>query len=488
MKKSLFNNAIYKAILSFVNIVVPLLVGPYITKLLNVELYGIYNTVYAEFQVFLIFASFGLYTYGMREISKIRNDKNKVSKLFTNLFIISILSNLIISSIYFIYIRTTSSGITFLLYFIMMIQFVGNTFYIEFLNEALENYKFITVKTLIIKILYLISIFLFVKKASDVAMYAIIVSLVIFANNIVSFIYAKKYIKFDFKNIKLKRYIIPLLTILIIENTDLLYSQLDRIMLGKFVNGVAVSMYYIPYYIVSTLSAIPYSLINVSIPRMAYLVANEGKEAYLESLNKVISSFLFMILPMCFGILVLAYEVIYLYAGTKYMACVSVLVVSCIIRIFLSVGGMLTHLVMYPNNQEKKLLIFSFAGGMINLGLNSLLVYFKVLNPLNAMLTTLVAEIAIIVMMLIYVKRKCDFIPKIISRQNLIYLGLSLMFIPISMLIKWIDFGFYYNIMVIIVLCVSLYGGVLLLMKDENIQLIKDKIFKMLKFKKQEVK
>ena len=145
---------------------------------------------------------------------------------------------------------------------------------------------------------------------------------------------------------------------------------------------------------------------------------------------------------------------------------------------------MLTHLVMYPNNQEKKLLIFSFAGGMINLGLNSLLVYFKVLNPLNAMLTTLVAEIAIIAMMLIYVKRKCDFIPKIISRQNLIYLGLSLMFIPISMLIKWIDFGFYYNIMVIIVLCVSLYAGVLLLMKDENMQLIKDKIFKMLKFKK----
>ena len=150
MKKSLFENAIYKSILSFVNIVIPLLIGPYITKLLNIELYGIYNTVYSEFQVFLTFASFGLYTYGIREISKIRNNKEKVSKLFTNLFCISILSNLIVGLIYFAYAYTTSTGITLLLYCIMMIQIVGNIFYIEFLNEALENYKFITIKTLII--------------------------------------------------------------------------------------------------------------------------------------------------------------------------------------------------------------------------------------------------------------------------------------------------------------------------------------------------
>ena len=103
MKKSLFKNTIYKSMLSFVNIVVPLLIGPYIVKLLDVELYGIYNTVFAEFQVFLVFASFGLYTYGVREISKIRDDKEKVSKLFSNLFVISIISNLLVCIIYFIY-------------------------------------------------------------------------------------------------------------------------------------------------------------------------------------------------------------------------------------------------------------------------------------------------------------------------------------------------------------------------------------------------
>ena len=144
MQKTLFKNTIYKALLSFANIVIPLLVGPYIVKLLNVELYGTYNKVYADFQFFLTFASFGIYTYGIREISKIRDNKEKVSKLLSNLFLLSLLSNICVGLIYFIYAKLISSGITYTLYLIMLIQIVGNIFYIEFVNEALENYQFIT--------------------------------------------------------------------------------------------------------------------------------------------------------------------------------------------------------------------------------------------------------------------------------------------------------------------------------------------------------
>lgn len=476
MKKSLFKNTIYKALLSFVNIVIPLLVGPYVVKLLDVELYGIYNTVYAEFQVFLIFASFGLYTFGMREISKIRNDKKKVSQLFSNLFLISIISNLLVGLIYLFYSFISSSGMALVLYLIMTIQIVGNVFYIEFVNEALENYKFITIKTVVVKILYLISIFMFIKNPKDIAIYAIIVSLVNFVNNILSFIYAKKHIKFDFKNLKFKKYFSPLIVILIITNIELLYGQLDRVMLGKFVDGVSVSMYYIPYYLISTLAAIPYSIINVSIPRLSYIVANESKENYMNALNKIISSLLFIIVPMCLGVFVLAHEVIYLYAGDKYLACIPTLMISCILRIFLSTESVLTNLVMYPNNKEKTLLKFSFGCGMLNLLLNSVLVIFNILTPSTAMGTTMLVEIVLITIEYIYIVKKLDIKPKFISNQNLRYIILSLLFIPISLLVKYINFGFYINIAVIIVLCILLYGGVLMAVKDENLILIKNKI------------
>ena len=152
-EKSLFKNSIYKSLLSIANIAIPIIIGPYITKLLDIDLYGAYNKVYAEFQIFLIFATFGIYTFGVREISKIRNDEQKIANLFTNLFILGLITNLTVGIIYVIYALLSSNGITTQIYMVFIIQIVANMFYIEFLNEALENYKFITIKTLIVKIL-----------------------------------------------------------------------------------------------------------------------------------------------------------------------------------------------------------------------------------------------------------------------------------------------------------------------------------------------
>ncbi|MDO4378954.1 MAG: oligosaccharide flippase family protein, partial [Erysipelotrichia bacterium] len=369
-KSSLFKNTIYKSLLSLVNIVVPLIIGPYIMRLLDTELYGIYNKVFANYQIFFVFASFGVYTLGVREISRIRNDENKISKLFTNLFFISLLSNVLVLTIYIIFSFISSQGITRLLYLIMAIQIVANVFYVEFVNEAIENYKFITIKSVIVKIGYFIAVLLWVRKPDDVIAYALIVSFVNFANNIISFIYAKKRIKFDFSEIRFKEYIKPLVAVLIITNIDLLYSQLDRVMLGNFVSNISVTEYYIAYYLISTLSSIPYAIINVSIPRLSYLLKNEGKKTYEEKLNNSISSLLFIILPMCFGVFVMAKEAVQIYSGDKYPGLEVPLMIACIGRIILSMQSVMDHLVMYPNDREDRILRLSFIGGVCNLLFN----------------------------------------------------------------------------------------------------------------------
>lgn len=280
-KNTLFKNTIYKSILSIVNIVVPIIIGPYIMRLLDVDLYGMYNRVFAGFQMFLAFAGFGVYTLGVREISKIRDDKEKVSKLFTNLFMISMLSNLLVLILYVTYSLLTSTGMARILYLVMTIQIFANIFYVEFVNEALENYKFITIKSVIVKIIYFLSILLAVRNPDDIVIYAIVVSLTNFLNNIISFIYAKRRIKFNFSKIEIKKYIKPLIAVLVITNVDLLYSQLDRVMLGKYVNDVSVTIYYTAFYLISTLASIPYAIINVSIPRLSYLLNNKLKIIYV---------------------------------------------------------------------------------------------------------------------------------------------------------------------------------------------------------------
>ena len=306
-----------------------------------------------------------------------------------------------------------------------------------------------------------------------------------FLNNIISYIYVRKKIKFDFKSLKLLQFVRPLFLVLILTNISILYSQLDKIMLGKFVGDVAVTKYYIPYYIIYTLASIPYSVINVAIPRLTYVTKAEGMESYKKILKTTISSLLFIIIPMCFGVAVLSKEIIFLYAGDKYGDISNTLVLACIIKIIISIESVLTNLVLYVNNKEKIIVRFSFIFGISNLIMNSLLVIFKILNPFTAMLTTGIAEVLLIITQYIYIRNKMKIKVPLVTKQNIAYLILSILFIPISYIVKKINFGFYINIIIIITICASLYRGVLLIKKDESLYIIINKLKNKLKLNKE---
>lgn len=477
-QKTLFKNTFYKSMLSVVNIIIPIIIGPYITRLLDVQLYGIYNKVYSEFQIFITFASFGIYTYGIKEISKVRNDPKKVSKLFTSLFIIAVITNTLCAIIYFLYSLISSSEITQTIYMIMIIQILGNIFYIEYVNEALENYKFITIKSFIVKLIYLLSLFIFVRKPSDIIVYAIIINFTVVLNNIISYVYAKKRIKFDFHDVKIMKYLKPLITIVIISNAEFLFAQLDRVMLGSYVSNVSVTIYYLAYYLMTTLMAIPSSIVSVSLPRLSYVLSSQGKDQYLSTFKRSVSALLFISIPMCLGVAVLGKEVMYLYGGEKYLIATPCLILAAVIRITFCIESSINNLVMYPNNKETKLLKILLFFGVINLATNFTLVKLNVFTPFTAMLTTGIIEFSLGIYEYYYVRKKMDLKIEIFSKDVFGYLILGLCFIPISLFIRLFNFGLILNITLIIIVCAIFYFSILYIKKDKNLFLILNKVLR----------
>ena len=268
---------------------------------------------------------------------------------------------------------------------------------------------------------------------------------------------------------------------LVITNVDLLYSQLDRVMLGKYVNDVSVTIYYTAFYLISTLASIPYAIINVSIPRLSYLLKNKNKEVYEEKLNNSISSLLFIIVPMCLGVFVLAKEIIILYAGKKYLAAIIPLMIACITRIFISLESVMNNLVMYPNNREDRILKVSLVCGTSNLIINYLLVIFKIFSPITALATTGLVELIVFITHYIYARRKMNINVQVFSKKNITYIILSLLFIPISLLLRKFNLGFYITMILIIITCMLLYFIVLYIKKDNNLMFILDKFKNKLK-------
>ncbi|MEG1027736.1 MAG: oligosaccharide flippase family protein, partial [Oscillospiraceae bacterium] len=135
-KKSIFKNTIYKFILSTFNIIIPLVVKPYIHGLLDKQQFGTYNKALSIVSFFMILGSFGIYNFGVREISKVKEDKEKTANLFTNLFIFGTITNVISIALFILYVFLFVNNTQQSIFYVMIIQLFGNAFYIEWINEA----------------------------------------------------------------------------------------------------------------------------------------------------------------------------------------------------------------------------------------------------------------------------------------------------------------------------------------------------------------
>ncbi|BCI59799.1 oligosaccharide flippase family protein [Solibaculum mannosilyticum] len=466
-QKSLAKNGFYKATLNVFNLVIPLLVGPYVTGLLEPELYGAYNRVFSEFNVFLVIASFGIYNYGVREISRVRNDPIELNRLFSSLFLIGIITNGLTTGVYVIYALVRSQAEYEVgLYLVMIIQIVANVFYIEFVNEAKENYGFIMVKTMIVRLLYLASIFIFVRKADDILPYAIVVSATVLLNNLISYVYLKRNIRFNFKNIEIVRHIAPLIVSLLLTNVEILYTQLDKIMLSPYVNDIAVTEYYIPLTIVGMIAAVPLALVNVAIPRVSAYIADNNRTDYIRVLNKTIQNYMAMMLPMCLGLAVLAPEVMDLYSRGVYTYAYPVLVVAALARIAFSFQSIVSNLVMYVNGLERQLVAMLAAFGVLNLITNFVLVWLHWFTPATAMGSTAIMVILFVITCYFYTQKKLGIRYNLFSKRICGYFVVSALFIPISLGIRALNLGMWANIAIIMVVCCGVYGGYLLTTKD----------------------
>ncbi|MDK0552946.1 oligosaccharide flippase family protein [Clostridium perfringens] len=468
MKKSVFKNAIFKFLLNIFNLVVPIIVGPYVLRKLGPDLMGVINYSQAIFAYFFIFASFGVYQYGLREISKARNDKNKLKSVFTSLFFITVISNIVITLIYYIYIRiTVTTTSMYIVSIILTFNFISNIFYTEWVNEALESYDFITIKTIIIRIIYVVVLLLIVKSSKDYGIYVLLTVLSTFFNNIVSYFYVKRYIKFDFKNIEIKRHIKPMLLVVILSNANVLYTQLDKVMLGEYVSKSSVAFYTMAQNISYMINAVLLSLIHVSIPRLSHYIGNGQKNKYISLLNKISRMYLFLLFPASIGMIILSKEIVLIYGGEQYASAYQLLMLFSVYIITIAYDTIFSNQIMYVNGFEKEQVRIVFFGGFINLILNILILNLGIFNENYSVITTIFANIICVISQYIFIKKRIKLDYNIFSFDKSKYLILSLIFIPVTLLIKMLNYNMFIYIILVIVVNATIYFSILYFTKDD---------------------
>ncbi|WP_242850134.1 oligosaccharide flippase family protein [Clostridium polynesiense] len=472
-------NVIFKVMLSAFNIIVPIIIGPYALSVLGKDLMSDIYFADTIYNYFYIFAAFGIYQYGLREVSRVRQNKEKLSKIFTSLFVIGCITNILSLVVYlataFTFYKNNS---VFPVLIIYTLNIFSNVFFIEWVNEALENYDFITMKTILVRFTYIVLLLVLVKTSKDFTTYILLGSFYLFFNNFISYLYIKRRIKFDFKGIEIKRHIKYLIMGVVLANANILYTQLDKFMLGTFIDKTLVTYYAIPQMIGYVINSMILAIIYVTIPRLSNYLANDDTETYESLLNRVVRVYFSLLFPVALGIFVIAPEIITIYSYGKEDISMAIPVLK-LFALYIVTGGIesiLTNQVIYVKRKEKTLVKFIFLCGILNAVLNILLVVMGVFNAETAIITTIIANGLLIILEYRYVKKTLNVKLNMFTMDKMKYLLISLIFIPVTAVIKYFVHSMALYTILVILINSALYFVILLKMKDEVLFMILDKL------------
>lgn len=151
------SNFIYSSLLTVSSFLFPMLTYPYVSRVLGVTNIGVCNFVDSIINYFILFSSMGINVVGIREIAKAKGDTLRVSKVFSSLWILEagmtaiMLFLLLIATVFISQLNEYAS--------LMMIgacKLIANLFLIEWFYRGIEEFKYITYRSLIVKVLYVV--------------------------------------------------------------------------------------------------------------------------------------------------------------------------------------------------------------------------------------------------------------------------------------------------------------------------------------------
>lgn len=391
-KSKVGKNTVYNTIKTIFGIIFPLITFPYITRVLGVENVGKVNYANSIISYFTLIAGLGISTYAIRECSKVRDDKGKLSKTASQILSINIISTVLSYVALFVTLLIARKLDPYRgLILIQSVTIVFTTFGADWLNQAMEDFRYIAIRTVSFQIVSLFLMFLLVRKPDDYIKYAAISVFAASGANVVNMFYRRRFCKTRFTlKIDWKKHMVPILLLFSMILSQTIYTSSDTTMLGLMKGDVQVGLYSTSVKIYNMVNTVVASIANVVMPELAaYFVVKDYK-----NINRVLRYALSFIVtlgvPCLVGLNVITVPLIYTVSGPDYVPASLSLHILSIALACSFIGGFFSNIIMLPSGREKYCLQSSIISAIVNFVLNLLLIPKWGLNAAAA--TTAIAE------------------------------------------------------------------------------------------------
>ncbi|HHD9526337.1 TPA: oligosaccharide flippase family protein, partial [Streptococcus pneumoniae] len=212
-KKSITRNFIFNTILTMSSFIFPLISFPYVSRVLMADGLGRVTFASSIIDYALTFAMLGMPLYGVKVCAGYIKNKEKLSQTVRELLVINLLVGflvmLLLATMVIIIPRFRQE---WQLIIITSSTIPLNIIGIEWLYKALEDYSYISIRTLTFKILGFLLMFLVVRTKDDYMVYAAITVLASHGSFILNFFRSRTFLLENIsQRLNLKQHIKPLL-------------------------------------------------------------------------------------------------------------------------------------------------------------------------------------------------------------------------------------------------------------------------------------
>lgn len=398
-------------------------------------------------------------------------DKEKLSTIFKELFLINFASTTIIALLYYLVITVLNIN-NKPLYYIEGIILILNIFNVDWFYQGMEEFKYITIRSAFIKILSIIAIFLFIKTKSHIYVYALIFAFAYVGNYTLNIVNLRKYINFTNVKANKKKHLKSILVLAVTYISNEIYVTVDTLMLGVMSGDYQVGLYSNAMKLIKILINLLTAIGVALLPRISFLKSKNEEEKLKNIINKTIHILFFITVPAVIGIIFISKELIVVLFGEKFVNAQYILIALALLIVLRTFSNLFLQMLI-SNHKDKNTSKVYFYGMVMNVILNYFMI--KKYLAVGAAISSVIAEGYIMIMLMVSAKKDFKFELK---KRIILSIVISSIMMLISMCIIYS-----LNLKIIIKLVISIILGIITYMAS-NIFMKNEIIFEGIKILK----
>lgn len=401
-KTNIKTNFLYQICYQILILALPLIMSPYVSRVLGAEGLGIYSYSYSIAYYFVLISMLGVLNYGNRAIARCRDDRHKLNKEFSGIVTLHIIISFICIITYILYaVFVAKEQLCALL---QTAYVLSGLFDITWFYYGIEKFKLTVARNTLIKLVTVVLVFVLVRDIDDLWIYCLIMSGSMLISQIILWLPLRKYVSYSFpaKN-ESSRHLKPMLILFIPTIAISLYKYMDKIMIGLLSNKTQLGYYENAESIVRVLVSIIGSLGTVMLPQMANLVANKNMEQFYKYITVSMRYVMLLAFAMSCGLAGIAKVFAPFFWGDAFEISGKLIQILAITVPFISFANVIRTQFLLPQEKDLAYMVSVIVGALVNLIVNAVLI--PKYGAIGAAIATVLAEGTVCIIQTIAVRK-----------------------------------------------------------------------------------